>query len=117
LAFLAYSPMALGILSGKIGPNQVFGEGDVRRGNPWYQPENRSKVDALLTVIGSIAEDNGVTIAQTVIAWTVAQPGCSHALVGARNPDQAIANAKAGEIQLTDDEIRAIRKAVNQTRL
>jgi len=117
LAFLAYSPMALGILSGKIGPNQVFGEGDVRRGNPWYQPENRSKVDALLTVIGSIAEDNGVTIAQTVIAWTIAQPGCSHALVGARNPDQAIANAKAGEIQLTDDEIRAIRKAVNQTRL
>ena len=117
LAFLAYSPMALGILTGKIGPNHVFGEGDVRRGNPWYQPENRSKVDALLTVIRSIAEDKGVTIAQTVIAWTVAQPGCSHALVGARNPDQAIANAKAGEIQLTDDEIRAIRKVVNQTNL
>jgi methylglyoxal reductase len=117
LAFLAYSPMALGILSGKIGPNHVFGEGDVRRGNPWYQPGNRSKVDALLTVIRSIAEDKGVTIAQTVIAWTVAQPGCSHALVGARNPDQAIANAKAGEIQLTDDEIRAIRKVVNQTNL
>lgn len=117
LAFLAYSPMALGILSGKIGPNHVFGEGDVRRGNPWYQPENRSKVDALLSVIRSVAEDKGVTIAQTVIAWTVAQPGCSHALVGARNPDQAIANAKAGEIQLTDDEIRAIRKVVNQTSL
>ena len=117
LAFLAYSPMALGILSGKIGPNHVFGEGDVRRGNPWYQPENRSKVDALLSVIRSVAEDKGVTIAQTVIAWTVARPGCSHALVGARNPDQAIANAKAGEIQLTDDEIRAIRKVVNQTSL
>jgi methylglyoxal reductase len=117
LAFLAYSPMALGILSGKIGPSHVFGEGDVRRGNPWYQAENRSKVDALLNIIRSIAEDKGVTIAQTVIAWTVAQPGCSHALVGARNPDQAIANAKAGEIQLTDEEIWAIRKAVNQTSL
>lgn len=117
LAFLAYSPMALGILSGKIGPKHVFGEGDVRRGNPWYQAENRSKVDVLLDVIRSVAEANSITIAQTVIAWTVAQPGCSHALVGARNPDQAIANAKAGEIRLTEEELRSIRKVVNQTKL
>jgi methylglyoxal reductase len=117
LAFLAYSPMALGILSGKIGPKHVFGEGDVRRGNPWYQAENRSKVDALLDVIRSVAEANSITIAQTVIAWTVAQPGCSHALVGARNPEQAIANAKAGEIRLTEEELRSIRKVVNQTKL
>lgn len=117
LAFLAYSPMALGILSGKIGPKHVFGEGDVRRGNPWYQPENRAKVDALLDVIRSVAEGNSITIAQTVIAWTVAQPGCSHALVGARNPEQAIANAKAGEIRLSEEELRSIRKVVNQTKL
>jgi methylglyoxal reductase len=117
LAFLAYSPMALGILSGKIGPDHVFGPGDVRRGNPWYQPENRSKVDALLDVVRSIAESKGVTIAQMVIAWTIAQPGCSHALVGARNPEQAIANAKAGEIELTKDDLQIIRKVVNHTKL
>lgn len=117
VAFLAYSPMALGILSGKIDPNHQFGEGDVRRGNPWYQKENRSKVDALLDVIRSVAEDKGITVAQTVIAWTLAQPGCTHALVGARNPDQAIANAKAGEVELTRDEVRIIRKVVDQTKL
>jgi len=43
------------------------------------------------------------------------QPGCSHALVGARNPDRAIANAKAGEVELTKEEIQRIRKVVNQT--
>jgi aryl-alcohol dehydrogenase-like predicted oxidoreductase len=117
VALLAYSPMALGILSGKIGPDHQFGEGDVRRGNPWYQKENRSKVDALLDVIRSVAEGKGITVAQTVIAWTVAQPGCTHALVGARNPDQAIANAKAGEVELTQDEVRIIRKVVDQTKL
>jgi methylglyoxal reductase len=115
VAFLAYSPMALGILSGRIGPNHEFGPGDVRRNNPWYQPENRPKVDALLDVIRSVAKAKGVTIAQTVIAWTLEQPGCSHALVGARNPDQAIANAKAGEVELTKEEIQRIRKVVNQT--
>ena len=117
VAFLAYSPMALGILSGKIGPDHQFGEGDVRRGNAWYQKENRSKVDALLDVIRSVAEGKGITVAQTVIAWTVAQPGCTHALVGARNPDQAIANAQAGEVELTQDEVRIIRKVVDQTKL
>jgi methylglyoxal reductase len=117
VALLAYSPMALGILSGKIGPNHEFGDGDVRRGNPWYQKENRPKVDALLEVIRSVAEGKGITIAQTVIAWTLEQPGCSHALVGARNPDQAIANAKAGAVTLTEEEVRIIRKVVNQTKL
>lgn len=96
IAFLAYSPMALGILSGKIGPNHKFGQGDVRQKNPWYQKGAKPKVDALLDVIRSVAEDKGATIAQTVIAWTLEQPGCSHALVGARDVDQAIANAKAG---------------------
>jgi aryl-alcohol dehydrogenase-like predicted oxidoreductase len=38
-------------------------------------------------------------------------------LVGARNPDQAIANAKAGEVELTEEEIGTIRKAVDQTKL
>jgi methylglyoxal reductase len=116
-AFLAYSPLALGVLTGKIGPDHEFGEGDVRRDNPWYQKENRPKVDALLDVVGSVAANKGVTIAQTVIAWTLEQPGCSHTLVGARNPDQAIANAKAGEVELTEGEIRTIRKVVNQTNL
>jgi methylglyoxal reductase len=117
IAFLAYSPMALGILSGKIGPDHEFGEGDVRRDNPWYKKENRPKVDTLLDVVRSIAEDKGVTVAQTVIAWTLEQPGCTHALVGARNRDQGIANAKAGEVELTEEEIRAIRQVVDQTKL
>jgi methylglyoxal reductase len=117
IAFLAYSPMALGILSGKIGPNHQFGEGDVRRNNPWYQKGNRPKVDALLDVIQSVAESKSLTIAQTVIAWTLQQKGCSHALVGARNREQAIANAKAGQVELSEDEIRIIRKVVAQTKL
>ena len=117
IAFLAYSPLALGILTGKIAPGHEFGEGDVRRDNPWYQKANWPKVEALLNLVRSVADSKGVTVAQTVIAWTLEQPGCSHTLVGARNPEQAIANAKAGEVKLTDEEIGTIRKAVDQTKL
>jgi methylglyoxal reductase len=117
MAFLAYSPLALGILTGKIGPDQGFDKGDVRRNDPWYQKENRPKVQALLKLIRSVADNKAVTIAQTVIAWTVQQRGCSHALVGARNADQAIANAKAGEVKLNGEELKRIREAVDQTNL
>src|SRR5258708_8476051 len=104
VALLAYSPMALGILSGKIGPNHEFGDGDVRRGNPWYQKENRPKVDVLLEVIRSVAEGKGITIAQTVIAWTLEQPRCSHPLVASTNPDQPIATPKAIPVPLPKSE-------------
>jgi methylglyoxal reductase len=117
VAFLAYSPLSLGILTGKIGADHEFGKGDVRIRNPWYQKDNRPKVDALLNVIRSVADGKGVTIAQTVIAWTVEQLGASHALVGARDAAQAAANAKAGEIKLTAEEIKTIRIAVDQTNL
>ena len=74
-------------------------------------------MDALLEVVRSVAEGKGVTIAQTVIAWTLEQPGCSHTLVGARSPEQAMANAKAGDVELSEEEIRTIRKAVDRTKL
>jgi aryl-alcohol dehydrogenase-like predicted oxidoreductase len=50
-------------------------------------------------------------VAQTVVAWTVEQAGASRALVGARDSTQAVANAKAGEVHLTDEEIKTIRVA------
>jgi len=115
IAFLAYSPLALGILSGKVDANRKFNRGDVRLANPWYQPENRTKIDQLLKAIQAVAEEKGVTISQVVIAWTVSQTGCTHALVGARNGEQAMANAKAGEIGLTPGDLKALRSAVEAT--
>jgi methylglyoxal reductase len=115
IGFLAYSPLALGILSGKVDANRKFNRGDVRLANPWYQPENRPKVDQLLKAVQAVADAKGATISQVVIAWTVSQPGCTHALVGARNGEQAMANAKAGAIELTADELKALRAAVEAT--
>ena len=51
IAFLAYSPLALGILTGKIGPKHDFGRGDLRWNNPGSQKEQQPQVDALLEVV------------------------------------------------------------------
>ncbi len=112
LAVLAYSPMARGLLTGKMGPDRVFPEGDDRRDSPRFRVENRRRVAALLERIRPIADGHGITSGQLAIAWTLHQPGLTHALCGARNPEQARENAAAGDVSLTDEELARIDEAL-----
>lgn len=112
-AFLAYGPLAQGLLTGKITPERTFAEGDQRRSKPRYAPENVRKVLAMLEPMRPIAEQHGVTLAQLVTAWTLAQPGCSHVLCGARTRRQAVENARAGRIELSPDELDTITAAAS----
>jgi aryl-alcohol dehydrogenase-like predicted oxidoreductase len=64
----------------------------------------------------SVAEAHDCTFAQLAIAWTVHQPGCSHALVGARDETQVLENAVGGQIDLNDDELATIDAAIKTYR-
>ena len=108
IAMLAYSPLAHGLLSGKIRPNQQFPAGDVRKGNPRYSPANIERINAMLNQFRPIAERHQASVAQLVIAWTFAQPGVTSVLCGARDPRHAIENAAAGEINLGADELESM---------
>jgi aryl-alcohol dehydrogenase-like predicted oxidoreductase len=59
-----------------------------------------------------VADGQGASVAQIVIAWTLAQPGVTFALCGARNPAQAIDNARAGEIRLASEDLSTIDDAM-----
>ncbi|WP_171212757.1 aldo/keto reductase [Ruegeria sp. HKCCA5426] len=104
VSVLSYSSLALGLLSGKIGPDRVFEGDDQRKDNPRFSMANRQKVANLMGTIAPIAEAHGATLAQTVIAWTVQQPGITFSLCGARDAAQAAENAKAGQLRLTEAE-------------
>lgn len=112
IAYLAYSPMAMGLLTGKIGPERSFGEGDVRARQARFSVENRHRVAEFLETLRPIAEDHDLTFAQLVMAWTVSQPGLTHVLAGARNPHQATENAKAGRAELSEKELATIGNAI-----
>ena len=112
VAVLAYSPLHHGLLSGKISPDREFKDGDLRRGHASFTPENLKRTGTLLDKIRPIAERRGLTIGQAVIAWTLAQPGLTHALVGARTKEQAVENAQAGRVELGADELATISAAV-----
>lgn len=108
VSFLAYSPLANGLLTGKLSPERVYGKGDLRSTRPRFQAENIRKVNSQLQRLRPIAEAYGLTIAQLVIAWTASKYEKMHVLCGARTPQQATENAKAGSVTLRLDEVAEI---------
>ncbi|MGK9202805.1 aldo/keto reductase [Sinorhizobium meliloti] len=112
VATLSYSSLALGLLSGSIGPERVFSGDDQRRDNPRFSVANREKVTRFAEEIRPIAQEHEASIAQIVIAWTLAQPGITFALCGARNPAQALDNARAGTIRLSAEDLSTVEAAI-----
>ena len=108
VAMLAYSPLARGLLTGKVPPERTFGPGDHRADHPQFGVENRRRVAALLERLRPVAERHGLGFGQLAVAWALAQPGLTHALVGARTPAQALENARAGEVELLPEDLREI---------
>ena len=117
VSVLSYSSLALGLLSGKIGPEREFTGDDQRRDNPRFSVKNRQKVAQLMDEVRPIASDHGASEAQIVIAWTLQQPGITFSLCGARTVEQARENAKAGRIRLKPDEIARIDASANELEL
>lgn len=112
LAFLAYSPLANGLLSGKLGPERTFPKGDMRNVRPRFSVESRRLIAEALDSIRPLADEYGVTLAQLVLAWTLAQPGITHLLVGARTPQQAVENAAAASLPLTAADAAEIARRI-----
>jgi aryl-alcohol dehydrogenase-like predicted oxidoreductase len=106
---LAYSPMEMGLLTGKIGINHTFPDNDTRNNRPWFQPENRAKALAALEQIRPIAEKLEINLAQLATAWVHHQPGMTAAIVGCRNAEQARANAAAARVVIPAEDLQAIR--------
>lgn len=112
MAMLAYSPLARGLLSGKIGPDFQFDPSDERRQESRFSVENRRRVSQVLNEIQPIAADHGLSVAQLALAWTLHRPGLTHTLAGARRPEHAASNVKAADVRLTDDEMQRIESAL-----
>lgn len=109
-SILAYSPMERGLLTGKMTPGYKFAEGDHRASNKFFTDESILKTNAFLQKIKPLADSKNATLAQLVIRWTLQRPGITIALVGSRNKEQAVQNAKAMNVLLTPDEINFINE-------
>lgn len=112
MAVLAYSPLVLGLLTGKAGPERQFEVGDQRRTHKRFTAENRAKVAAMLKDFEPIAQKHRCSLGQLAIAWTIAQPGVTHALVGARDEAQVRENAGGAMVELSPEDLTAMNAAI-----
>lgn len=112
VAVISYSSLALGLLTGRIDAARKFEGDDLRRTNPRFSPENLARVASFAASVAPIAEAHRANIGQIVIGWTLAQPGITFSLCGARNPDQAIENARAGAVVLSAADLAAVDAAI-----
>ncbi len=118
IGVLAYSPLAQGLLTGKMTAERRLASDDRRNEKATFTGKNRSSINATLNrVVRPIAEKHGATIAQVVLATTAAQPGITTVLAGARDADQVRENAKGGALALSSDEVDAVWRGLGRVEL
>lgn len=112
ISTLGYSPLGMGLLTGRITAERAFTGDDVRKDNPRFSTENRQAVARFAAALEEITAAHGITLGQLVIARTLRQPQLDFVLCGARNPADALENAKAAAVTLSSNEIELIDRQV-----
>lgn len=107
ISIIAYSSLAQGLLTGKFGADHTFPPEDNRAKNKLFQGETYQRAHAALEKLRPIADRYQTSLGNLALAWLIAQPQ-ANAIVGVRNAEQAIDNAKAGELKLSDADIAEI---------
>ena len=106
IAVMAYSPLTKGILTGAFHfGNAKLKEDDFRRSRRFFLPEHLEKEKELLLLLKEVAEAKGVSISRVALAWLLAQPGLTSAIVGTQNERHLLDNLQATELQLTQEEL------------
>lgn len=114
---IVYSPMQSGLLTGRFTAEraQALPENDWRSRNPNYQGEALVRNLKLAEALKPIAETHATSVAAVAVAWTLAFPAVTGAIVGARSPAQVDGWADAATLELTQGDIAAIAAAILAT--
>ena len=114
IAFVAFSPMANGFLTGKYTPDTKFeGKQNYRAGMPQYTQEGYEKAKALLELLTGMAEEKQATMGQLSLAWMLCRKPYIVPIPGSRKVERLHENIEAGKIVLTEDEVAEIDAKLN----
>jgi aryl-alcohol dehydrogenase-like predicted oxidoreductase len=110
IAFVAYSPLGRGFLTGEIKRFEDFDEGDYRRQSPRFMGENFGKNLELVEKIGELAKAKGCTTAQLALAWVMAQEEFIFPIPGTKRINYLMENIAALDISLSEEELSEIER-------
>ncbi|AOE79392.1 aldo/keto reductase [Pseudomonas lurida] len=108
IAFVPYSPLGRGFLTGALKSPDDFGDDDYRRFSPRFQGENFDKNLELVKQVQALAADKGVSAGQLALAWVLAQGEFIIPIPGTKQRRYLEENAAAVSISLSQAELAAL---------
>ena len=114
IGFVPFSPIASGLLSGKITPQTQFERNDdVRNWVPQLSRRNIEGNQPIVEMLKSFAEKKGATPAQISLAWMLHKYPNVVPIPGSKNKERIIENLDSANVELTDDEFNDLEEALN----
>jgi aryl-alcohol dehydrogenase-like predicted oxidoreductase len=114
IGFVPYGPLGKGFLTGKMNENTKFDSSDFRNILPRFTPEALKANQALVDLLGKIAERKKATPAQIALAWLLAQKPWIVPIPGTTKLARLEENIGAAAIELTPDDLREIDSAASK---
>ncbi|WP_432837927.1 aldo/keto reductase [Dactylosporangium sp. CA-092794] len=111
IGLVPYSPLGKGFLTGTITSDTTFADNDIRTTIPRFDADARAANQALVDLLGSIADRKGATPAQIALAWLLAQQPWIVPIPGTRRLQRLDENLAAVDVELTTDDLDEIEDA------
>jgi len=113
IGFVPFSPLGKGFLTGAIDEQTKFDSSDFRNVVPRFTPEARKANQALVDVLGGLAERKQATRAQIAIAWLLARKPWIVPIPGTTKLQRLDENLGAASVELSRDDLREIESALS----
>lgn len=118
IGFVAFSPLANGFLSAKYGKDTKFDPvNDYRSIMPQFTGASVEQNRELLELLREIADEKKATPAQISLSWMLCKKPYIVPIPGTRKKDRLKENAKAADVRLTDEEVKALDEALNTMKM
>jgi aryl-alcohol dehydrogenase-like predicted oxidoreductase len=117
IGFVPFSPLGAGFLTGKIDTNTTFHSTDFRNISPRFTLEARKANQALVELLGKVAEQKKATPAQVALAWLLAQKPWIVPIPGTTKLHRLEENISAVNVELTPNDLREIENAVGKIKV
>ena len=117
IGFVPWSPLGVGFLTGAIDANTRFADGDIRKVESRFSPENVPHNLALVDVVKSWAKRKIATPAQIALAWLMAQKPWIVPIPGTTQMAHMIENIGAGAVRLTPSELAELNASVSAIKI
>ena len=114
IGFIPFAPLGKGFLTGTVDPKSTFAANDTRSRQPRFKQENMEANQVLLDLVAKLAGEKGATMAQIALAWLLARKPWIVPIPGSTKITRIKENIGAEQIEITEDEMQEIRRALDQ---